>query len=499
MRPDVSRDWESFYRKCVASRREDRFQSAAEARKALHRVGARHTVRWLAAAVIAIAAVAGGLFFRETGILGRRKPSLSSAAAPSVPATMDNRRAQTLHFPELPAEVMVDESVPLGAVSSSGLPVDYQVLGGPAVVEGGNLRLTGPGIVTVRASQGGDRDFLPAPLVERATMVKERPLVPQVQAIDFPPLPDRTTRDGPVTLEAQASSGLPVFFAVISGPAGLEGNRLSMTGPGRVVVRAMQPGSYAYAAAEPVEQSFVVTAYFDPEVVIGLPDGGEMVFKLVPPGEVRLGPAPGEAGSSPRDSRSETFRLTAPFYLAATEVTQKQYVAITGRDNPSANRFDRADKSRRPIREHHPVEQIVYADLVGRDGLLERFNKLLQAQGVSRYRAALPDEAEWEYACRAGSTAPFAGTGNLADMGWYAQNSGRETHAVAQRQPNAWGMFDMHGNVAEWTEGGHLRGGSFKDSAAACRAAARMPNQAARTRDTTGSCGIRIILRIVEG
>ncbi|MBR4170397.1 MAG: formylglycine-generating enzyme family protein, partial [Kiritimatiellae bacterium] len=99
--------------------------------------------------------------------------------------------------------------------------------------------------------------------------------------------------------------------------------------------------------------------------------------------------------------------------------------------------------------------------------------------------------AEWEYACRAGTTGTYGGTGNLDEMGWY---SGRETHPVGQKKPNAWGVYDMHGNVCEWCEDWYgdyptgngtdptgpasgsyrvLRGGCWGSDARGCRSALR--------------------------
>lgn len=96
----------------------------------------------------------------------------------------------------------------------------------------------------------------------------------------------------------------------------------------------------------------------------------------------------------------------------------------------------------------------------------------------------LPKESQWEYACRAGTMGPYAGTGNPDEMGWHGGNSGGRRHAVGRKQPNDFGIFDMHGNVAERCAdesdaplglGGHVvRGGSYADGPAVCRSAMRI-------------------------
>ena len=120
------------------------------------------------------------------------------------------------------------------------------------------------------------------------------------------------------------------------------------------------------------------------------------------------------------------------FAIGKYQITQAQYEAEMG-NNPS--HFKGADL---------PVEEVSWHDAVA-------FCQKLSQQTGKKYR--LPSEAEWEYACRAGSTTKYCfgdSDSQLKDYAWYDKNSGNKTRAVGQRKPNAWGLHDMHGNVWEW-------------------------------------------------
>ncbi len=119
------------------------------------------------------------------------------------------------------------------------------------------------------------------------------------------------------------------------------------------------------------------------------------------------------------------------FYIGKYEVTQAQWQIVTG-NNPSYFKGD----------ENLPVEQVSWEDV-------KKFLEILNKKS-KKYTYRLPTEAEWEYAARAKSIEDYAG--NLDLMAWYGANSERKTHLVGQKQPNAFGLYDMHGNVYEWCQ-----------------------------------------------
>jgi formylglycine-generating enzyme required for sulfatase activity len=189
--------------------------------------------------------------------------------------------------------------------------------------------------------------------------------------------------------------------------------------------------------------------------------------------------------------------LTKPFWLGRTEVTQAQWKAVMG-GNPSHFKGD-----------DRPVETVSWADSIA---YCRKLTERERTAGrlPTDYVYTLPTEAQWEYACKAGTTGEYADI--LDDMVWYLANSGNQTHPVGQKRANAWGLYDMHGNVWEWClewsgayPGGDVtdpsgpssgsvhicRGGSWRDSASFWRFASR---DLGAPVDRSASLGFRICL-----
>jgi formylglycine-generating enzyme required for sulfatase activity len=209
-----------------------------------------------------------------------------------------------------------------------------------------------------------------------------------------------------------------------------------------------------------------------------------MDFTLVPAGSFTMGADKNFENADDDETPQHRVSISKPFYLGTYEVTQAQWTAVMG-NNPS--KF----KGR-----SNPVEQVSWDDI---RIFIQRLN---QKEGHARYR--LPTEAEWEYAARAGTTGAYSfgdDEDSLGRYAWYEGNSGEKTHPVGQKQPNAWGLYDMHGNVYEWVQdwygnyssssvtdpkgpsSGSLRvyrGGGWRSPARYCRAALRGSNSPGR-------------------
>jgi len=165
-----------------------------------------------------------------------------------------------------------------------------------------------------------------------------------------------------------------------------------------------------------------------------------MKLVLIPAGEFLMG-SPGSDQDAQDDEKPQhRVQITRPFYLGATEVTQGQYRAVMGQ---SPSYFKGSDDL--------PVENISWTDATD---FCDKLSALEKGQlGGAVYR--LPTEAEWEYACRGGSTTRYSfgdDAARLGEFAWYDGNSGRKTHLVGRKRPNTWNLYDMQGNVWEWCQ-----------------------------------------------
>jgi formylglycine-generating enzyme required for sulfatase activity len=162
-----------------------------------------------------------------------------------------------------------------------------------------------------------------------------------------------------------------------------------------------------------------------------------MKFALIPAGEFQMGSPDSDSTAASDEKPQHTVRITQPFYLGVTEVTQGQYERVMG-TNPS--NFKGAQL---------PVEQVSWGDAVE---FCRKLSALPAEPSAGRvYR--LPTEAEWEYSCRAGSTTKWSfgdDESSLKDHAWYDDNANNTTHPVGEKRPNVWGLYYMHGNVWEW-------------------------------------------------
>lgn len=171
--------------------------------------------------------------------------------------------------------------------------------------------------------------------------------------------------------------------------------------------------------------------YHKKEVTVDLGGGVRLEMVYLQSGSFQMRSPYGK--SRRKDGEGPVHRVELDgFWIGKFQVTQAQYRTVMG-TNPSGFKGD-----------NRPVEMVSW------DDAMEFCRKLSQKTGKT---FTLPTEVQWEYACRAGTSTRyyFGDDGTLlGEYAWYSKNSNRETHPVGQKKPNAWGLYDMHGNVMEW-------------------------------------------------
>lgn len=242
---------------------------------------------------------------------------------------------------------------------------------------------------------------------------------------------------------------------------------------------------------------------------------GDIEFVWCPAGEFLMGSPESEQGRD-RDEKAHKVTLTQGFWIARTETTQKQWKAVMGGGNNPSEWSSSTDL---------PVENVHWGDAIA---FCHAMNSKFERDLPEGMRFNLPTEAQWEYACRAGTTTPFAfGATLTSDQANFdgtepygVEEEGKyleKTSKVKSYQPNAWGIYDMHGNVAEWCLDGWaeyegeatdplvpptgvlyrmLRGGSWRSEARYLRSAFR---SRPKPEMKLNNIGFRIVIAVDNG
>ncbi|HEX2861384.1 MAG TPA: bifunctional serine/threonine-protein kinase/formylglycine-generating enzyme family protein [Lacunisphaera sp.] len=489
--PGLDPRWDKFIATCLAEDPANRFQTAADALTALEVIAGKAAGKsgpLLPVLVVALAVLSGVVAWQSfapasappRGEMGPGAAGAAGAAANPVPASAPAAPAiqtRQLALTGLPAGAIVTYRGRTQTANASG----RVVLEGPA----------GPLSIKVRA--GGYLDW--------EGEVGQEPTA-QEDTVPLELVPPHAVRFTGLPLGAAVSVGGRTVEVDAAGAASFE------LRPGKLTVTATAPRHLDFTQEvdiQPSTQAVALAMEKTPapaEVKVDLGDGTFLTFKWVPPGSFLHGSMAGEPGQQRSDLPSTRAEFAAGFYLAETEMTQQQHVALMGR-NPSSSRA-LGDTTR-------PVEQVAWRDLTGNGGVIERLNAILVRQKLA-YLADLPTEIEWEYACRAGAETGYHNGRNftqehddpeLSTIAHYLRGAGLQAPAPAGKlKANAWGFFDMHGNVAEWAYSARarkdpvLRGGHFRVGPVHCRSASRI-ELLATTRPTEYT-GYRLVLRTRE-
>ncbi|MFC1604315.1 SUMF1/EgtB/PvdO family nonheme iron enzyme [Planctomycetota bacterium] len=187
-----------------------------------------------------------------------------------------------------------------------------------------------------------------------------------------------------------------------------------------------------------------ISGYFGPNPGDVVTNSIGMKLIYIPAGSFMMGNPSSEEGRSSGEGPQHQVQISKGFYMGVYEVTQAQWQAVMG--STVSQQRNKANSSWPLLGEgdDYPIYYVSWDEAV-------EFCKKLSRQEGKTYR--LPTEAEWEYACRAETQTRFSfgdSDSNLGEYAWYSNNSGQSTHPVGKKRPNAFGLYDLHGNVWEW-------------------------------------------------
>ena len=162
-----------------------------------------------------------------------------------------------------------------------------------------------------------------------------------------------------------------------------------------------------------------------------------MDFALIPSGEFAMG-----SNQDGMESPVHRVVITRPFYMGKYEVTQAQWMAIMGTTIQQQRDSLNTQWPAENVGSNYPMYYVKWEDAVK---FVERLNNF---EETDVYR--LPTESEWEYACR--GNVPGSDIGEMEKVAWFGENAGERSHPVGEKEPNNFGLYDMHGNLAEWCQ-----------------------------------------------